>query len=151
MMTELGYACEHFGIDHNDAYSKPPVLYFEMHRCLFSEVQGETLYTYYADVRSRLLPDEGSSFGYHFRDEDFYLYFLAHEYKHFAQGGTGVRSLVDTYIIMQKYGDSFDRAYLSAELEKLEMTEFEQQNRELYEDLSKYYEEHITEQYQIQY
>ena len=32
---------------------------------------------------------EGSRYGYHFSDEDFYLYMLAHEYKHFSGSGTG--------------------------------------------------------------
>ena len=44
---------------------------------------------YYQDVKSHLILDEGSRYGYHFSDEDFYLYMLAHEYKHFSGSGTG--------------------------------------------------------------
>ena len=55
----------------------------------------------------------------------------AHEYKHFISGGTGVRSLVDTYIFLRRFSDTLDWAYIHAELKKLSITEFEKNNREL--------------------
>ena len=37
----------------------------------------------------------------HFTDEDFYVFIVAHEYKHFADlGGTGIRNLVDRYVYL---------------------------------------------------
>ena len=113
------------------AYFKEPVLNFEMHSSLFTPQHIGNLNDYFKDVKERLIPDEGSEYGYHFRDEDFYLFMMAHEYKHFSGGGTGVRSLVDTYIFLRKFKDSLDWDYLNAELDKLGIADFERNNREL--------------------
>ena len=131
IMLERGYACSHFGKGTNDAYLKEPIYNFEMHNHLFLEAYVGGFHRYYENVKDRLLKDDGNSFGYHFRPEDFYLYMTAHEYKHFAGGGTGVRSLTDTYVFIQKFGDSLDWDYLNTELEKMKLTEYERQNREL--------------------
>lgn len=116
-----------------DEYEKEPVYNFEMHASLFPEQYGigHEMAAYYRDVRARLIRDDAHPFGYHFSDEDFYLYMLAHEYKHFSDGGTGVRSLVDTYVFLHRFGSKMNRAYIRAELEKLHMTDYEKQNRVL--------------------
>lgn len=131
IMTELGFTCEHFGIGCDNAYFKEPVSNFEMHHSLFMVSQVGNLYQYYADVKKRLIKDENNQYGYHFSTEDFYLYLLAHEYKHYSAGGIGVRSLLDIYIFMKKFGDVLDWDYLNAELQKLEMTDYELQSRQL--------------------
>lgn len=101
-----------------------------MHSDLFSPTHIGNLYPYFKDIKERLIPDENSDHVYHFRNEDFYLFMLAHEYKHFT-GGTGVRSLVDTYIFLRRFSKSLDWDYLGEELEKLGITDFERSNREL--------------------
>lgn len=131
MMIDLGFTCEHYGWGNNDAYFKPPVCNFEMHNELFHADHIGKLHEYYEDVKTRLMKDENNAFGYHFRTEDFYIYITAHEYKHFSDGGTGVRSLVDTYIFLRKFNDTLDWAYLATELAKLGIADFEKQNREL--------------------
>lgn len=131
IFLDSGYICEHFGHGNHDVYFKEPVLNFEMHSSLFTPQHIGNLNDYFKDVKERLIPDEGSEYGYHFRDEDFYLFMVAHEYKHFSGGGTGVRSLVDTYIFLRKFKDSLDWDYLNAELDKLGIADFERNNREL--------------------
>ena len=131
IFLDSGYICEHFGHGNHDVYFKEPVLNFEMHSSLFTPQHIGNLNDYFKDVKERLIPDEGSEYGYHFRDEDFYLFMMAHEYKHFSGGGTGVRSLVDTYIFLRKFKDSLDWDYLNAELDKLGIADFERNNREL--------------------
>ena len=131
IMEDLGFTCQHWGKGNDDAYFKPPVCNFEMHNELFTVAHVGQLHAYYANVKDRLCKDEDNAYGYHFRTEDFYIYITAHEYKHFSSGGTGVRSLVDTYVFMQKFGDSLDWDYLNAELQKLEIAVYERQNREL--------------------
>lgn len=131
IMRDMGFTCKHYGEGNDDAYYKPPVCNFEMHNELFRATHVGKLYAYFGDVKERLVKDEGNDYGYHFRTEDFYIYITAHEYKHYAGGGTGVRSLVDIYIFMQKFGDALDWDYLNAEFEKLEITDFEQQSRTL--------------------
>ncbi|MBR3417593.1 MAG: nucleotidyltransferase family protein, partial [Oscillospiraceae bacterium] len=114
-----------------DEYTKPPVSNFEMHCELFMEYQTGAMAAYYLGVKEKLLKDDGNQYGWHFTDEDFYLFMTAHEYKHFSLGGTGVRSLLDTYIFMRKYGSRLDEAYLSAELDKLGIAEYESESRSL--------------------
>lgn len=113
-----------------DEYAKNPVYYFEMHIDLFSEYR-EKFYRYYEDIRSRLIQDEHKNYGCHFRDEDFYIYLILHEYKHYADGGTGIRSLLDVYIFIGRSGKSLDMEYIQTELEKLNAVGFERQTREL--------------------
>ena len=130
IMEGLGYATESFGSSHHDCYCKPPFLRFEMHRELFEPIHGEKLYGYYRDVEKRLLGDGCEK---HLSPEDFYLFMTAHEYKHYADRGTGLRSLLDTYVVLQK--TAFNMDYVSAEAEKLGMAEFEAQNRSLAQHL----------------
>ena len=133
IFIENGFRCEHFGKDNDDAYFKEPVFNFEMHSSLFRAEHIGGLYNYFKDVKERLIKDDGHDFGYHFSNEDFYIYMIAHEYKHYTRVGTGVRSLVDTYVFMRKWGDSLDWEYLNAELKKLGIAEFERSSRELAE------------------
>ncbi|MBQ8921276.1 MAG: nucleotidyltransferase family protein [Oscillospiraceae bacterium] len=135
IMLGLGFTNDRFGISHNDAYFKPPVCNFEMHHELFLAIDHKQTVRYYADVKSRLRRDAGRRYAYSFRPEDFYIYVTAHEYKHFSKGGTGVRSLADTYVILRKYENIYDWDYIRAELKKLGLTEFEAENRLLAQKL----------------
>ena len=114
-----------------DEYTKEPVYNFEMHGELFMDFQVGDMADYYRGVKSRLIKDEDNEYGYHFSNEDFYLFMLAHEYKHFMLGGTGVRSLADIYVFVKKFGKTMDWYYIDSELEKLGITDFERESREL--------------------
>lgn len=138
IFLQSGYTCGTAPHQHNhDVYFKQPVLNFEMHRTLFSASNAElgARAEYFSDIKPRLLPEPGSEYGFRFTDEDFYLYMLLHEFKHYSRGGTGVRSLADTYVFLRRFGDTLDRDYIRAELEKLALTDFEAQNRMLAEKL----------------
>ena len=129
IMLELGFTCEHFDQSNHDVYYRQPVTNFEMHRLLFDDISD--MYDYYLDVKSRLIKDEGDNCGYHFSSSDLYIYLTAHEYKHYSVSGTGLRSVLDTYVIWQKLGDQFDQSYIRTECEKLGISEFEQKNKSL--------------------
>ena len=58
-----------------------------------------------------------------------------HEYKHYSGGGTGLRSVLNTYVYLTKLGDRLDMEYIEEECEKLGIAEFERQNRSLAMDL----------------
>lgn len=126
-----GYKCEYYGHFNQDVYFKQPVMNFEMHSSLFSSAHIGNLYGYFNNIKERLIKDKNNNYGYHFRDEDFYLFMIVHEYKHFTDGGTGVRSLVDTYIFLRKFKSTLDWTYLNTEFEKLGIADFERSNREL--------------------
>lgn len=131
IMLDMGFTCDHYEKENDDAYFKQPVSNFEMHNELFTAAHAGNLHEYYADVKDKLIKDDNNAYGYHFRTEDFYIYLIAHEYKHFADGGTGVRSLLDIYIFMRKSGDTLDWNYMKQEFDKLGITEYEQQSRDL--------------------
>lgn len=130
-MESRGYKTMMFGRYNHDEYEKPPVYNFEMHTSLFSPAHDNKLVQYYSDVKNKLLPDDINNYGYHFTDEDFYVYITAHSYKHFKGEGTGLRTLVDCYLYWQKKGDLLDLDYIDAELDKLGIADYERMCRSL--------------------
>ena len=126
------FECTDFGFGVHDSYHKEPVYNFEMHRCLFSRSAHATcLCDYYEDFGRLLIPDDASKFARHLSDEDFYLYMRAHEYKHYSNGGTGLRSLLDIYVFLNAFSDRLDWDYIKKEAEGLGIADFEKAGREL--------------------
>ena len=131
ILLSLGFTCEHCGKGDHDVYFKQPVSNFEMHTALFGSNHQKEIYEYYRDIKRLMLKDDNNEYGYHFGSNDFYVYITAHEYKHYSGGGTGLRSLLDTYIIWKKLGDKLDEDYIRSETDKLGITDFEQNNKQL--------------------
>lgn len=127
IMESLDFTTEHFDADVHDTYHKEPVCNFEIHRALFGESHDDKLVAYYRNVGERLL--KGPGFERRFTPEDFYLYMIAHEYKHYDGSGTGLRSLLDTYVFLSKTSLNMD--YVTDEAEKLGIRDFEEKNRSL--------------------
>ena len=130
IMEDSGYTVISYGASNHDVYQKPPFLNFEIHTALFGTQHDEAFYKYYLNIFDRL---KGDGCEKRFSDEDFYLYIVCHEYKHYSNGGTGLRSLGDTYVFLKK--TALDMDYVRAEAEKLGISEFEKQNRELSQHL----------------
>lgn len=125
IMQGFGYTREiHHHFNH-DAYSKPPTLEFEMHYTLFGDDNLPVFDAYFADIFSKTTC---SGCACRLSDEDFYLYVLCHMYKHYVNGGTGLRSLLDVYVFLRAHPD-LDREYLDAELQKLQIADFEEKAR----------------------
>ena len=131
IMQKLGFECVKYGKRHCDNYEKEPVSRFEMHRKLFDSYRLDKFNEYFANIKERLIKDDGNGYGFHFTDEDFYLYIIAHEYKHFSAGGTGLRSLLDIYVYLKKKEQELNWDYISRECRKLDILEFEKNNRNL--------------------
>lgn len=123
-----GYTVEHYGASNHDVYHKDPVYNFEMHVALFHEAAHPQMAEYYQTLKERLKLVTGKGYEYCMTDEDFYLYLLAHMYKHYSNSGTGLRSLLDVYVY-NRAKDKLDRAYLDQELQKMGLLEFEEQMR----------------------
>ena len=130
IMEDLGFTVKSFGLGAHDSYLKPPVSNFEMHRTLFADGYNDNFRKYYKNVKSRLIKDD-NSFCHSFRDGDFYIYMIGHEYKHYSQAGTGLRSLLDTYVFLKQKGGALDFDYIDRETEKLGISSFEKENRQL--------------------
>jgi len=124
-MTAHGYHSEIYKRVNHDEYLKPPIYNFEFHNALFLKSDNEKLYEYYSNVVDRLIPVEGKNYEYKFSDEDFYIYNIAHAYKHYSFGGTGLRILTDTYVFLKAKKDTLDISYIERECEKMDLAEFE--------------------------
>ena len=115
-MTASGYEAVHYGKGNHDEYVRKPVYNMEMHKALFMASHVPALSDYYRDVRRLMKKDEGNRFGYHLSPEDFYVYLIAHAYKHYLYGGIGIRNLLDVYVYVTRHGDSLDWDYIFREL-----------------------------------
>ena len=132
VMKELGFTQTSEDIVYDTSFKKPPVSVFEIHKTLFTKVNpGAHVYEYYRNVFDWASKDEGNDYGYHFTDEDFYIYTLMHEYKHFKFFGAGLRCLLDTYVYLKKHAKHMDWEYIRGETEKLGIRDFEVENRRL--------------------
>ena len=109
-----------------EVYFKKPIMNIEMHKRI---VRDKT--DYYDRIWERVVPQETSAHAFTMTPEDFYLYMIAHFYKHFTGGGTGVRYVCDTEVYLRAYGDAMDRAAVDAQLEKSGYLDFERQIRAL--------------------
>lgn len=135
IMEELGFETKRFGRTNHDVYFKKPVVNFEMHRELFSVSKSKEFCRYYENVKERLVKDKENTLGYHFSPEDFYVYLLAHEYKHYTNFGMGLRSVLDVYVYLKKNSCFLDMEYIERETEKLGIEVFEKNIRSLSLDL----------------
>lgn len=135
IMFNLGFKMVHDDSGHDLEFIKKPVCNFEMHTRLFGVGHDETYNQYYKNVKLRLLKDVDNKYGFHFSDEDFYIFMTAHEYKHYRYGGTGLRSLVDAYVFLNKFLGKLDMEYIDKELKKLGIFEYEHKRRQLVFDI----------------
>ena len=110
----------------HDVYLKSPIYNFEMHRTLFAS--DSPYVSFFADIWQRARRKSGSC-EYIMKDEDFYIYFLAHFAKHFCGGGCGIRFCGDLYIL-RKYlfeKPGFDKSYVENAIKKLSLCGFEKE------------------------
>lgn len=131
IMLSRGYEVEIYNQGNHDVYIRKPVYNFEMHVSLFSGKSYEEYAKFYSAPFSMAIKGEGAEYGYRFSDEDFYVYIKAHEYKHFSAGGTGLRSLVDTYVFLNAKKDTLDMDKVSQSASALGLSLYEQRTREL--------------------
>lgn len=124
-MLDNGYEVSTDGRDIHDEFKKKPVYNFEMHAALVPRQHSDIRADYYQNVKERLIQDQADKHSYHFSDEDFYIFMTVHAAKHYETSGTGVRSLMDTFVYLQQKGETLDRAYLDRELETLQLTQYE--------------------------
>lgn len=117
LMATLGFTPNGTDANHDD-FKKGNVS-VEMHHNLMSHFP--TVDAYYRDVWERLIPVNACR--YRMRDEDFYIHMTVHTMKHFAVGGTGIRSVLDVFVFLHAKPE-LDMAYIEAELEKLGLLTF---------------------------
>lgn len=129
--VEQGYKIKAYKTGNHDVYLKEPIYNFEMHISLYGETHKAEWRAYYENVKDRLLKDDGNNYGYHFSEEDFYIYFIVHGYKHYDGGGNGLRFLLDMYVYLKAKQEIMDFSYIEKELETLCLSDFEKDCRRL--------------------
>ena len=123
------YAVEHYKKSNHDVYYKKPFIIFEMHRDLFIDTGNTSkLAPYFADYLRRSFAKK--EYEHEVSDEDFYIYFTTHTYKHFYNAGCGIRTLVDYYCFLKKK-TNLDFNYINQELEKIDLVDFSNQIKTL--------------------
>ena len=116
-----GYDVKVYKKGVHDVYLKKPFYNFEIHRALFQESEdNEKNVIYFKDYLSKAPLKENHE--HYLSNEDFYIYFIAHTYKHYHVSGCGIRTLVDIYLYLKK--EALDFNYVNKELEKLDLLEF---------------------------
>ncbi len=133
--VERNYNIDMYDIYNHDVYTKPPIYNFEMHVDIYSNHKSQIFYDYYKNIKSRLIKDDNNNFGFHFSDEDFYIYLITHCYKHYSGSGAGLRYLIDQYIYYTSKKETLNLEYIKEELHKLEIADFENNLRQLTEKI----------------
>lgn len=129
-MLARGYEPKGHDDTHHDIYHKAPVYNIELHHTLFELHCDLAMVEYYQDVKQRMIPDAPGSYGHHFSDEDFYIYLVAHAFKHYSDHGVGMRSFVDVFVYESRKPElRWD--YVQQEAQKLGMAEYEYQCRQI--------------------
>lgn len=119
--TNRNYEVESYKKGNHDVYLKKPFYNFEMHRALFAQNEDNAKYVaYYEGILDRAPIKEG--YEHYLSNEDFYIYFTAHTYKHYRQSGCGIRTLIDYYLFLKNNNCDFD--YINKELTKLDLLDF---------------------------
>lgn len=129
-----GYKVVSYGKGCHDIYFKSG-LCFEIHRTFArDEERMREAYKYYKNVKSMLLPTQGST-ELVFGDDDFYVYYVFHSHKHFKYAGCGVRTLMDFWVYLSKEENKLNFEYVDREISKLGAYEYEKASTTLAKSL----------------
>lgn len=120
LMQELGYTVEHFQVGGHDVYMKVPYMNIEIHRELFTKTIDKN--NYFNNIWNRLINID--NYQYKMTLEDTFIYMLAHMKKHYGNGGTGIRSVMDIWVYLDKEHNNLDWQYINTILKQEEMYEF---------------------------
>lgn len=134
-MVERGYEVEMYGNYVHDSYMKSSFYNFEMHVVLFRYDTRNNWFKYYENIKDSLCKDTQNKFGYHFTDEDFYIYITAHTYSHYKGGGTGIRSFLDAYVYLKNKKCVLDWKYIISETSYIKIDKFESESRKFVQRL----------------
>ncbi len=127
LMSAEGY-CASDDVCHHVEYTKPPYLVVELHTQMVTKANA--MYSYYKEPWKRARR-EGQSFRHYFSDEDCLIFLIAHAAKHYYFNATGIKPVVDFYMITSRLKDTLDVAYMRQELGRLHLTEFAETFREV--------------------
>ncbi|MEG0377697.1 MAG: nucleotidyltransferase family protein [Eubacterium sp.] len=123
LMLERGYSCENEGGNH-DVYYRKPYMNVEVHRNILPEKHD--LNGCFEGIFERTKKSGVYHYIKEMTPEDFYIYSLAHLKKHYAQGGTGIRSIMDLWVFKTDFRKKADWNVIEKELKKVGLYHFEE-------------------------
>lgn len=131
VLVSKGYVFDH-DCPHHDVYQRKPFMNVEMHHHL---TDGDPVTEkYYKDIwTTKVHLKKGYTSIYEFSWEDYYIYMLVHLAKHIKLGGSGIRSIIDIKIFLDKKKEELNWDYVKGELKKLHLSQFESWMRQLSE------------------
>ena len=106
LVTELGYVFERVG-DHDASLWAPSKIHIELHYILFEKASNADKVI--LKLKDYISPADGKKYQYVMNDEMFYFYHVAHMAKHFKNGGCGIRTFIDMWILRNKMDFVFSK------------------------------------------
>ena len=125
IMAKEKYSFVDTGNTNHDVYHKKPIFNFEFHHALFNSSNKNHFKDYYSNIKTKLIKNADSDFEYHFTDEDFYIYYIAHNHKHLASSGSGLRTLIDIYTYLVNH-ENLNWNYIKRQFEVLDIAKEEE-------------------------
>lgn len=95
----------------------------ELHKSFVDEELGE-MFEYFGSGFERAQKCDGKEYRMKLNDNDFYIFIIAHLAKHFLNCGTGIRSLIDIFVLREKSDKKLNNEYIYSELEKIHLKSF---------------------------
>lgn len=129
LLIERGATIDDYGVTNHDSYLFDKGFYriiVEIHRQLFDRTIPYAPY-----FEEEELLGQSDSYRQEMSREEFYVYMMAHFAKHFFKGGSGIRSVMDVHVYMEKYENQLDWNQVNARLEQMDLLEFDQKARKL--------------------
>ncbi len=128
LAQNLGYAEKEHGT-HDVSLLAPSGIHIELHFDLVEEEYAQNAIEVLSTVWDNVSLHENSRYWYEMTDAFFYFYHIAHMAKHFENGGCGIRSLIDLWILDRL--DSADREARDALLSAGGLLRFASNSRKL--------------------
>ncbi len=119
LLSSMGYTDFTSGLKH-DIYADSRHMEIEMHR---TPVPADSRFaSYYGDVWEKSVKEWDRGFVRRMSLDEQYIYTMVHLYGHFADGGIGVRFVMDIYVFLLRGG--MDEDYIHGVFERLDIAEF---------------------------
>lgn len=107
LVEQHGYKLNKKGA-HDVSLSSESGQHIELHYCLIEGGLANSSTDILSEVWDHVSLKEGCSYHYEMSDEFFYFYHIAHMAKHFENGGCGIRSFIDMWLLKERNDINFD-------------------------------------------
>ena len=124
VMRRMGYQYtpDPFEEEHHDGWQKPPYARAELHWELIP--RSSPWQEFCRDVWSRKKKKKEIAGCFRMNVNDYYIFHLIHFAKHYFHMGSGIRSVLDCFLYLQKYGEELDQEYLDEWMRRLALDDF---------------------------